>query len=187
MQARCGPYWRRGASLNAADRDGRTAVHSSARIGAADTMQALLEVGGDPNRRDKDGNTPLHLASAAPPLSDFVATIHLLLWADADPGIANAEGRTPLHIVVTQHEHPGGRRGAACPWRGRQSRGSLGKHAALGSNPGWPGNPGAGNPWRCRTAAWQGCRSADRERRRADGAAAVRPRGDRVGQYPRHC
>ena len=39
----------KGTSPNIPDRGGRTAVHAAARIGAVETLQALLQAGGDPN------------------------------------------------------------------------------------------------------------------------------------------
>ena len=46
----------KGTSPNIPDRGGRTAVHVAARIGAVETLQALLQAGGDPNAADEDGN-----------------------------------------------------------------------------------------------------------------------------------
>ena len=94
----------KGADPNIPDRGGRTAVHGAASIGAIETIAALLKAGRNPNRRDEDGNTPLHVAAASsqPPVmvNQSIATIRVLLNARADPNTANAAGRTPLHAAV---------------------------------------------------------------------------------------
>lgn len=52
------------ASPNLADAQGWTAVHQAASRGNEKMMKALLLAGGDPFRRDRNGNTPLDVASA---------------------------------------------------------------------------------------------------------------------------
>ena len=118
-------------------------MHGAAAISAAETMQALLDAGGSPNRRDKDGNTPLHFASAAPLLIGAVATIRLLLRAEADPGIANGEGRTALHLAASHHEQPEAAEALLAHGAdaNRKDRwGDTALHAALGPTPGWSGS-----------------------------------------------
>ena len=49
----------RGVDANAADRDGRTALHFAAHRGVRpDIVRSLLEAGADPHRRDVAGRTP---------------------------------------------------------------------------------------------------------------------------------
>ena len=54
-----------GASIDAKDPEGRTALHIAALRGLrADCLQVLLKHGADPNSTDNEGNTPLELAEA---------------------------------------------------------------------------------------------------------------------------
>ena len=102
----------KGADPNVPDRAGRTALHGAARLGAVETMAALLDAGGNPNLRDEDGNTALHFAAHAlqptPMVHDSIATIRVLLSARAAADTANAAGRTPLHLAAGSHDDPGG-------------------------------------------------------------------------------
>ena len=83
--------------------DGRTAVHSAAKDGAAKNLAAMLQAGGNPNVQDRDGNTPLHLASRgsyAGGFSDHPAAVRVLLQHGADLHRTNNSGETPLHVAV---------------------------------------------------------------------------------------
>ncbi len=59
-----GMHWllAHGASPNIRDCEGWTAVHQAASRGNARMLQAVLRAGGDPQRKDKLGHTPLELA-----------------------------------------------------------------------------------------------------------------------------
>ena len=93
-----------GVSPNAAGNfDGRTAVHSAAKGGAAKNLAAMLQAGGKPNVQDRDGDTPLHLASRgsyAGGFSDHSAAVQVLLQHGADLHRTNNSGETPLHVAV---------------------------------------------------------------------------------------
>ena len=136
----------RGVNPNAPDSQGRTAVHAAARIGAAATLEALLQAYGDSDAQDTDGNTPLHLAadasSAVLSESDSIAAIRTLLGHQAKPNRANGNGETPLHLAARSHDRPGGvaalLSAGANPNRADR-RGETPLHAALGPNRGISG------------------------------------------------
>ncbi len=66
---------------------------------APEKIALLLEAGADPNTRDRDANTPLHLvARGVAARAEIAATT--LLAAGADVNAPNSEGRTPLHNAV---------------------------------------------------------------------------------------
>jgi hypothetical protein len=51
-----------GATLNAQDQNGATALHRATRTRCADVVQYLLKAGADPTICNKPGSTPFHLA-----------------------------------------------------------------------------------------------------------------------------
>ena len=69
----------------------RTAVASE----KVEAMQILLDFGADPNLRDDDGYTPLHIAV----LMDEWAAIDLLLARGANLYARNQQGETPLDLA----------------------------------------------------------------------------------------
>lgn len=134
------------AGPNVPDTLGRTAVHHAADGGAARNLDVLLAAGGDPDARDRDGNTPLHLAAGIPIGSarerQSVAAVRVLLGHGANPGFANRTGETPLHLAAGSHDTPAGVEAllaaGADPDRADE-RGETPLHAALGPNRGPPG------------------------------------------------
>ena len=83
--------------------DGRTAIHNAAKDGAAQNLAAMLQAGGKPSVQDRDGNTPLHLASMGSFSSVFTnhaAAVRVLLQHGANLHRTNDSGETPLHVAT---------------------------------------------------------------------------------------
>ena len=85
------------------------------------TAEALLKHGADPNERDADGNTALHIARNH--LNQKV--YELLLAYHADPNLQNNNGSTPLQWVKTNTA------------RGLEIAQLLRQHGALDNPPHW--------------------------------------------------
>ncbi len=93
-----------GAEINAADRNGVTALHHAVRFRSPTAVQTLIERGANVNQQCKrSGSTPLHRAvtttgapGTAGKQAEAMAIIRLLLAAGADPTLTNKVGRKPL-------------------------------------------------------------------------------------------
>ena len=71
---------------------------------AAESVSACLKSGADPNARDEDNDTPLHLAAA---FHKNPAVIEVLLKAGADPKARDDDKDTPLHLAARNNRNPG--------------------------------------------------------------------------------
>ena len=82
---------RPGVDANAADEEGRTALHWAADGGHEDAAAALLAAGAVADARDEEGQTPLHYAATV----EAPGVCALLLEAGADPEAEDRDGDTP--------------------------------------------------------------------------------------------
>ncbi|CAD5209581.1 unnamed protein product [Bursaphelenchus xylophilus] len=75
---------------------GETALHVAAATPGSNTdcAQMLLKSGAQPNVRQNDNQTPLHIAAK----SGNTAMVKLLLNEGADPTLISNNGETPLHV-----------------------------------------------------------------------------------------
>jgi ankyrin repeat protein len=81
-----------GASVEASNRFGTTALGQAARTGNLTMVDFLLQHGAAINARNVGGATPLYIAAD----SDRTAVVHRLLAKGADPNLARSNGLTPL-------------------------------------------------------------------------------------------
>lgn len=81
-----------GASANAADPDGTTALHWAVRSDSVELVRALLRAGARAGAANRYGVTPLSLAA----VNGSAATTRLLLEAGADPNVVFGAGETVL-------------------------------------------------------------------------------------------
>jgi ankyrin repeat protein len=90
-----------GAILNRPPYDA-AAWGAAAHVANTEMARLLLEHGADPNCRDENSNTPLHLAIRSRIVRNPSAFIEVLLASGADPTITNYDGRTPLEEAMIQ-------------------------------------------------------------------------------------
>ena len=89
-----------GASVNARDASGGTALTHAIAAGNLEIAHLLLERGADPNARDRSGCAPLMSLSAT--MNFGSKAIDLLMTHGADPAYVNSGGRTLLDCFVAQ-------------------------------------------------------------------------------------
>ena len=76
------------ATVNIADNNGATPLHTTASAGLTSAVTGLINAGADANATDKSGRTPLHYAVAA----GFEGTCREFLRLKADPTIKANDG-----------------------------------------------------------------------------------------------
>lgn len=93
----------KGADVNArSPSEGLTPLHNAACANRTDLVQLFLDNGVDPNAKDNDGKTPLHVAARSTG-EETLYVIRALLANGANPNVGDNNGRTPLHIAVHFH------------------------------------------------------------------------------------
>lgn len=98
---------KRGADIQATDKNGVTALHHAVRFRSPAAVTTLIECGANVNRAcRRNGSTPLHRAvtqTGAPGTAGrqeaAAEIIRLLLAAGADPTITNKSGKKPADYV----------------------------------------------------------------------------------------
>ena len=85
--------------LNRVDHLGKTALHYCAHKGLG--VEVLLKAGATPDVADKEGNTPMHLAS----IEGFDAIVKLLLEHGANPDVPNVFQNYPIHYLAMKNHH----------------------------------------------------------------------------------
>ncbi|WP_265033965.1 ankyrin repeat domain-containing protein [Wolbachia endosymbiont (group A) of Sicus ferrugineus] len=63
------------------------------------TTEYFIQKGADVNAKDKDGNTPLHLAA----MKGKIDVVKILLEYNADVNTKNNEGRTALYYAANNN------------------------------------------------------------------------------------
>ena len=99
----------RGADVNAQDRDHGTALFQAIRLRtSSNTVRTVLEHGADPNLKNKDGKTPLHVLLGPIDYRDadhILIVAQILLEHRADVNSRDKGHETPLHLAVRSVRH----------------------------------------------------------------------------------
>ena len=109
---------------DAADADGRTALHHACEHGRSKLARQLLEGGCGPDAADSRGATPLHAACAA----GAAAAVRVLLDAGADVARQDADGYTPSALAAARGH-------AGCARLVRRRERDMRAGATIGASP----------------------------------------------------
>ncbi|MEP7042541.1 MAG: ankyrin repeat domain-containing protein [Dokdonella sp.] len=91
----------RGADVFGTASGQRSALHLAVAHGDAKLVARLLDLGADPNSRDAQGRTPLHLLFKSD-TTQVTPLLRLLVRAGASAEIATATGETPLGLALAR-------------------------------------------------------------------------------------
>ena len=83
--------WKPDAEIK--DAMGRTPLHLCVELGREDLVDALLNLGADPNSRDRDGVTPLNLCKSFSGTGEIAAKLRA---AGGDPLLVDKTGKNYL-------------------------------------------------------------------------------------------
>ncbi|KAK6292441.1 hypothetical protein J4Q44_G00370250 [Coregonus suidteri] len=87
----------KGASVEAKDKWGRTALHRGALTGHEECVEALLQHSASFLVRDCKGRTPVHLAAESGHIGVLGGLLHAAQSVETLPVITDNQGYTPLH------------------------------------------------------------------------------------------
>lgn len=96
-----------GANVNQADRTGARPLHIAAKNGSIEIVRLLLQTKPEMNALDEMGNTALHVACLAHPMSNnHTAIVKLLLHAGVDLTYVNYDNKSALDIAFEKDHAP---------------------------------------------------------------------------------
>uniref|UniRef100_A0A3B3TKS5 Ankyrin repeat domain 28 n=2 Tax=Poecilia latipinna TaxID=48699 RepID=A0A3B3TKS5_9TELE len=87
----------KGASVEAKDKWGRTALHRGSVTGHEECVEALLQHSANVLVRDCKGRTPIHLAAACGHIGVLGGLLHAAQSVETLPALTDSQGYTPLH------------------------------------------------------------------------------------------
>jgi ankyrin repeat protein len=88
----------KGATVNATDAAGKTALHFAAKRHWLEGCKLLIEAGAAINHASNKGKTPLYMACG----DNYIdgALVEFLIQRGIPVSVQNKQGRTPLHVAI---------------------------------------------------------------------------------------